>query len=147
MFKGIGDARKQRSFYRLWTRKEAWLKGKGAGFSELHLGLDDAHLPALFSSAQGWSLMNMPVAKGYVGALGVKGAVERVERFCFEDSYKALQDSEGLILVTEWLEYRERDFHKILSLMKKPAIFDGRNVYKPEKIRSLGFDYFAIGRP
>jgi UDPglucose 6-dehydrogenase len=65
----------------------------------------------------------------------------------FEDSYQALQDSEGLILVTEWLEYREPDFNKILSLMKKPAIFDGRNVYKPEKIRSLGFDYFAIGRP
>jgi UDPglucose 6-dehydrogenase len=65
----------------------------------------------------------------------------------YEDSYQALQDSEGLILVTEWLEYREPDFNKILSLMKKPAIFDGRNVYKPEKIRSLGFDYFAIGRP
>jgi UDPglucose 6-dehydrogenase len=70
---------------------------------------------------------------------------EKIE--LFEDSYQALQDSEGLILVTEWLEYREPDFNKILSLMKKPAIFDGRNVYKPEKIRSLGFDYFAIGRP
>ena len=80
-FKGVSYVRKQRSFYRLWTRKEAWLKGKGGGFSEVHLGLDDAHLSHQASSSEGWSLMNMPIAKGVVGALAVKGDVERVERF------------------------------------------------------------------
>ena len=65
----------------------------------------------------------------------------------FEDGYQALQNSDGLIVVTEWLEYREPDFDKIKSLMRTAVVFDGRNIYKPEKIRDLGFDYFAIGRP
>ncbi len=65
----------------------------------------------------------------------------------YEDNYEALKNSDGLILVTEWLEYREPDFNKIRSQMKKAVIFDGRNIYKPEKIRSMGFDYFAVGRP
>lgn len=65
----------------------------------------------------------------------------------FDDNYQALENSDGLILVTEWLEYREPSFQKIKSLMRKPVIFDGRNIYKPTKVRSLGFDYFAIGRP
>ena len=65
----------------------------------------------------------------------------------FEDSYKALENSDGLILVTEWLEYREPDFSRIKSIMRTPVVFDGRNIYKPEKIRTKGFDYFAVGRP
>ena len=65
----------------------------------------------------------------------------------FEDSYKALENSDGLILVTEWLEYREPDFSRIKSIMRTPVVFDGRNIYKPEKIRKKGFDYFAVGRP
>lgn len=63
-----------------------------------------------------------------------------------DDNYEALQDSDGLILVTEWLEYREPDFERIKSLMRTPVIFDGRNVYDPQKVKSLGFDYFGIGR-
>ncbi len=65
----------------------------------------------------------------------------------YEDNYEALQDSDGLILVTEWLQYREPDFNKVKSMLKQPVIFDGRNIYNPQKIRELGFDYFAIGRP
>jgi UDPglucose 6-dehydrogenase len=65
----------------------------------------------------------------------------------YEDNYEALRNSDGLILITEWLEYREPDFPKIRSLMRKPVIFDGRNIYNPEKVRAMGFDYFAIARP
>ena len=83
-----------------------------------------------------------PVALHEAKRLGLDKEIE-----LFEDSYSALKDSEGLILVTEWLEYREPDFKRIFSIMKKPVIFDGRNVYKPDKIRSIGFDYFAVGRP
>jgi UDPglucose 6-dehydrogenase len=83
-----------------------------------------------------------PVALNEAKRLGLDKNIE----LC-KDSYDSLQESNGLILVTEWLEYREPDFNRILSLMKKPVIFDGRNVYNPEKVRSLGFDYFAIGRP
>ena len=65
----------------------------------------------------------------------------------FEDNYDALENSDGLILVTEWLEYREPDFDKIKSLMRKPVIFDGRNLFNPTKLRSKGFDYIGVGRP
>jgi UDPglucose 6-dehydrogenase len=64
----------------------------------------------------------------------------------FDDNYDALKGSDGLVLVTEWLEYREPDFEKMKSLMKHAVIFDGRNVYNPGKMRELGFDYFGIGR-
>ncbi len=63
-----------------------------------------------------------------------------------EDNYAALQDADGLIVVTEWNEYREPDFEKIKSLLKEPVIFDGRNIYSNEKMQNLGFKYFSIGR-
>jgi len=65
----------------------------------------------------------------------------------FEDPYDALENSSALILVTEWLEYREPNFNTIKARLAEPVIFDGRNIYKPEKIRELGFTYFSIGRP
>jgi UDPglucose 6-dehydrogenase len=65
----------------------------------------------------------------------------------YEDNYEAVRDSDGLILMTEWLEYREPNFQKIKSLMRQTVIFDGRNIYNPDKVRALGFDYFAVGRP
>jgi len=64
-----------------------------------------------------------------------------------EDNYEALKNSDGLILVTEWLEYREPDFERMKKLMNTPVIFDGRNIFNPDKIRKAGFDYFCIGRP
>jgi len=63
-----------------------------------------------------------------------------------DDNYEALKGSHGLLLVTEWLEYREPDFERMKAVMKRPVIFDGRNVYNPKKVRDLGFDYFGIGR-
>lgn len=76
-------SRQQRNFFRLWTRKEAWLKGKGKGFSELVLDLDPAHINARSVWADDWFVMNLPVVRGCVGALAVKGRIEGVERFSF----------------------------------------------------------------
>ncbi|MFQ5584965.1 MAG: UDP-glucose dehydrogenase family protein, partial [Calditrichia bacterium] len=63
-----------------------------------------------------------------------------------EDNYEAVKDADGLIIVTEWLDYREPDFYLIKKRLKSPVIFDGRNIYRPEKLREKGFDYFGIGR-
>ncbi len=65
----------------------------------------------------------------------------------FDDNYEALKDSDALVLVTEWLEYREPDYEKMKNLLRTPAVFDGRNIYKPEKMRDMGFTYYSIGRP
>ncbi|RMG27279.1 MAG: UDP-glucose/GDP-mannose dehydrogenase family protein, partial [Methanobacteriota archaeon] len=60
--------------------------------------------------------------------------------------YDALTDADGLILVTEWMDYREPDFELIQKKLKQKVIFDGRNIYNPVKLKQLGFDYFGIGR-
>ena len=58
--------------------------------------------------------------------------------------YAALKDGDTLFLVTEWQEFREPDFAKMKSLMKHHVIFDGRNIYNPEKVRSFGFEYYGV---
>jgi UDPglucose 6-dehydrogenase len=63
-----------------------------------------------------------------------------------EKSYDALAGADALAIVTEWNEFREPDFKRMRSLLRSPVIFDGRNIYSPEHMRSLGFTYFSIGR-
>ncbi len=63
-----------------------------------------------------------------------------------EKSYDALTGADALVLVTEWNEFREPDFAKMRKLMRSPVIFDGRNVYSKETMRTHGFTYFSIGR-
>jgi UDPglucose 6-dehydrogenase len=58
----------------------------------------------------------------------------------------ALKNADALIIVTEWTEFRSPDFAVIKSSLKSPMIFDGRNLYDPKAVRSLGFEYFPIGR-
>lgn len=63
------------------------------------------------------------------------------------DQYSALDDADGLIIATEWNEFRTPDFEKIDNLLKQKAIFDGRNVFDVEQIKGKGFHYVSIGRP
>jgi UDPglucose 6-dehydrogenase len=62
------------------------------------------------------------------------------------DQYDALDGASALILVTEWSEFRNPDFERIIKALKYPAIFDGRNVYSTEKMKELGLHYESIGR-
>ena len=62
------------------------------------------------------------------------------------NEYDILQDADALAIVTEWNEYRTPDFDRIKSLLSKPLIFDGRNLYDPSRMKFIGFEYFAIGR-
>jgi UDPglucose 6-dehydrogenase len=61
-------------------------------------------------------------------------------------SYDALKGADALAIVTEWSEFREPDFARMRSLMRSPVIFDGRNLYTHEQMRSEGFTYYSIGR-
>lgn len=64
-----------------------------------------------------------------------------------ENQYAALQDADGLIIATEWSEFRTPDFEMINSRLKTKAIFDGRNLFDVQYISDLGFHYESIGRP
>ena len=61
-------------------------------------------------------------------------------------NYDALKDVDALAIVTEWNEFRRPDFDRMQSLMRKPVVFDGRNLFTPEQMKQVGFTYFSIGR-
>lgn len=63
-----------------------------------------------------------------------------------DDQYEALIDTDGLFVITEWPEFKFPNFKVIEKLLKQKVIFDGRNIYEPEELASLGFDYLGIGR-
>lgn len=66
-------------------------------------------------------------------------------QYC-SDPYIAIDNADALIIATEWTIFRAPDFEKIATLLKDKLIFDGRNLYDLDKMKSLGFKYFSIGR-
>ena len=60
--------------------------------------------------------------------------------------YDTIEGADALLVVTEWPEFRTPEFEKIAALLKNKVVFDGRNVFEPEQMKELGFDYFSIGR-
>jgi UDPglucose 6-dehydrogenase len=65
--------------------------------------------------------------------------------FC-EDPYQVAEGADGLILVTEWNEFKQLDMNRIKSLMRQPVLIDGRNIYDPDRMVELGFNYRGMGR-
>jgi UDPglucose 6-dehydrogenase len=63
-----------------------------------------------------------------------------------ESEFDALTRADALLILTEWNEFRNPDFDVIKAKLKSPLIFDGRNIFEPEKMRELNFTYFGIGR-
>ncbi len=63
-----------------------------------------------------------------------------------QDMYDVLIDANGLILATEWSEFRILNYHLLSRIMKEKIIFDGRNIYDPEDVMENGFVYYGIGR-
>jgi UDPglucose 6-dehydrogenase len=99
----------------------------------------------------------VPLIQGLLGAGATVHAYDpeaiKVARGIFgskvtyaENSYAALTGADALVIVTEWNEFREPDFGKIKKLLRNPVIFDGRNIYTPEQMRTHGFIYYSIGR-
>ena len=63
-----------------------------------------------------------------------------------EDEYGAVTGADALVFITEWNQFRALDMERIRGLMRSPKIADLRNIYEPEAMRSLGFDYVGVGR-
>ncbi len=82
-------------------------------------------------------------------------AVDEAKEFYLKDvknveyvssKYKALENTDAMILLTEWKEFRSPDFMEIKSLLKTPVVFDGRNQYGVFEIEKEGFEYYQIGK-
>jgi UDPglucose 6-dehydrogenase len=71
-----------------------------------------------------------------------KGAIETCPT-----GYDALDGAEALVIFTDWQEFRNPDFEAVAKRLRKPVIFDGRNLYDPVVVRKAGIEYHSIGRP
>ncbi len=65
--------------------------------------------------------------------------------FC-DNSYKALEESDILLIATDWDEFKKADLLKVKKLLKHPNIIDGKNIYNPAKMKKMGFNYISVGR-
>ncbi len=62
------------------------------------------------------------------------------------NQYEILQNADALVVITDWNEYRTPDFERIVAELKTPLVIDGRNLYKPARMKSAGFNYIPLGR-
>jgi UDPglucose 6-dehydrogenase len=61
-------------------------------------------------------------------------------------SYEAAEGADAAVIVTEWNEFKHLNLERLRQVMRRPLVFDGRNIYEPERMRRLGFEYHSIGR-
>jgi UDPglucose 6-dehydrogenase len=63
------------------------------------------------------------------------------------NGYEAAREADALVLMTEWNEFRNLDFAKLKTLMRRPVLVDLRNVYESSRVTSFGFRHVSVGRP
>lgn len=63
------------------------------------------------------------------------------------DYYEAIEGADGLVVLTDWQQFRNPDFERIAGLLQRRVVFDGRNLYEPDYVREKGLEYHCIGRP
>ncbi|MBU1259538.1 MAG: UDP-glucose/GDP-mannose dehydrogenase family protein [Planctomycetes bacterium] len=63
-----------------------------------------------------------------------------------QNDYQAIDGADALVIFTDWQQFRMPDFDLIKDKLKKPVIFDGRNLYEPTYVKKLGFEYYCVGR-
>jgi UDPglucose 6-dehydrogenase len=81
-----------------------------------------------------------PVAAGNARTMLPSGVT-----YC-ESPYEAATGADAVALVTEWNEFKFLNLERLRSVLRRPLIFDGRNLWEPERMRRLGFEYHSIGR-
>jgi UDPglucose 6-dehydrogenase len=64
-----------------------------------------------------------------------------------KSAYEAAQDSEALLIATEWGEFKKLDWDRVRDSMSRPLILDGRNILSPQEMKAHGFEYHCFGRP
>jgi UDPglucose 6-dehydrogenase len=145
---GVNDDQKQVLFHKVWSHFSGSLGGKtiaiwGLAFKPRTDDIREA--PAL-------ALIEALLAAGARVRVHDPEAVENVRAlygnklYYADRPYGALESADGLVIVTEWPEFRNPDFEVMKRLLAGRVIFDGRNIYDHRQMESLGFTYYAIGR-
>ena len=77
---------------------------------------------------------------------GVKEARKLMNVELCRDAYEALDGSDGVVILTEWNEFRALDMARMKALLKTPLMIDLRNIYRPNQMAQAGFTYVSVGR-
>lgn len=87
------------------------------------------------------------MVRAYDPAAMDNAKVEYKKRITFcDNAYEAAEGADALVIMTEWNEFRVLDLDKVKDLMKEPIVFDCRNIYKPGRMKDMGFRYRSFGR-
>ncbi|HVW74312.1 MAG TPA: UDP-glucose/GDP-mannose dehydrogenase family protein [Rhizomicrobium sp.] len=78
---------------------------------------------------------------------GHKEAAKHLKLDYRNDTYDALEGADGVVILTEWNEFRALDLERVKTALKTPLMVDLRNIYRPSLMREAGFTYISVGRP
>lgn len=92
-------------------------------------------LTAAGASVRGYDPVAMETARGILPAVEM-----------FDDPYTLAKGCDALVIVTEWNEFKQLDLARIKDLLQSPVVYDGRNIYDPAVMKSMGFNYRGVGR-
>jgi len=145
----INDGQQQRFLHKV--RKALWtIKGKRAGVLGLAFkgGTDDVRESAALA------IIESLVAEGCEIQAYDPAASERAREILgtkgvryVDSAYAAAENSDALLILTEWEEFKSVDLARMRELLRYPIVIDGRNLFDPETMRGHGFMYLSVGRP
>jgi UDPglucose 6-dehydrogenase len=78
---------------------------------------------------------------------GMREAKSLLDIKVFPDAYAAIEGADGVVILTEWNQFRALDLKKMKELLKCPLMVDLRNIYRPDEMARAGFQYVSVGRP
>ena len=78
---------------------------------------------------------------------GHREAAKHLDVHFSTDTYDALEGADGVVILTEWNEFRALDLERVKTVLKTPLMVDLRNIYRPAQMREVGFQYISVGRP
>ncbi|MBI3582603.1 MAG: UDP-glucose/GDP-mannose dehydrogenase family protein [Nitrospinae bacterium] len=150
LLKSILDINKERvpHFVEIIKDKIGELKGKIIGVLGLSFKPDTDDM----RDAKSVEIINILLNEGAVIKAYDPVAMENAKKilpavkYC-ANAYEVSEGADAIVVITEWREFKLLNMERIKNLMRKPAIFDGRNIYDAERTRKMGFEYYSIGRP
>ncbi len=146
----INEDQKEILFRKLWNHYQSNVAGKvvaiwGASFKE---NTSNVHNSPIHSMLKALWAQNVIVQLHDPEALGeiIEIYGNRDDLIYCADQYDAVQNADALCILTAWKQYFNPDYSRLLQDMTMPLLLDGRNIYDPQYVKSLGFIYEGIGR-
>lgn len=144
------NAQKEILFRKFWTHNKSDIVGLevavwGASFRPNSSSIDNSPIHELVEalSAQGCKIRIYDPAALTALANKYSG---RDDLSLYDNMYEAIQDADALFIVTAWSEFINPDFYCLKKKMRRPVIYDGRNIYDPGELKEIGFEYYGVGR-